>query len=41
MIASEQLSRQCYAMEYDPKYADAIIDRWERYTGKKAVLLNE
>ncbi len=28
-------------MEYDPKYADVIVDRWEKFTGKKAVLLND
>jgi DNA modification methylase len=28
-------------MELDPKYCDVIIDRWEKYTGAKAVRLNE
>ena len=40
LIACEQLDRKCYMMEYDPRYADVIIDRWESQTGKKAVLLN-
>lgn len=39
LIACEQLNRKCYMMEYDPKYVDVIIDRWERFTGKKAELL--
>lgn len=26
-------------MEYDPRYADAIIHRWEKFTGRKAVLI--
>lgn len=39
LIASEQLGRQCYIMEYDPKYADVIIERWEKFTGKEAVLV--
>lgn len=41
LIACEQLKRTCYMMEYDPKYVDVIIDRWETLTGNKAVLLNE
>lgn len=28
-------------MEFDPKYVDVIIDRWEKFTGKKAVLIEE
>lgn len=41
LIACEQLNRNCYMMELNPKYVDVIIERWEQYTGKKAVLLNE
>ena len=41
MIACEQLGRKCYSMEYDPKYVDVIIDRWEQLTGKKAKLIKE
>ncbi len=37
LIASEQLNRSCYMMELDEKYVDVIIDRWEKYTGRKAV----
>lgn len=40
LIACEQLDRACYMMELDPKYVDVIIDRWEKFTGEKAVLLN-
>lgn len=36
LIACEQMSRKCYMMEYDPKYVDVIIERWEKMTGKKA-----
>lgn len=39
MIACEQLNRKCYSMELDPKYVDVIIDRWEQFTGEKAVKL--
>lgn len=37
LIACEQLNRKCYMMELDEKYVDVIIDRWEKYTGRKAV----
>lgn len=40
LIACEQLDRTCYIMELDPKYIDVIINRWEQFTGEKAVLLN-
>ena len=40
LIACEQLNRNCYMMELDPKYVDVIIARWEKLTGQKAVLLN-
>jgi DNA modification methylase len=40
LIACEQLKRKCYMMELDPHYIDVIIQRWENFTGKKAVLLN-
>lgn len=40
LIASEQLKRSAYMMELDPRYVDVIIDRWEKLTGEKAVLLN-
>lgn len=41
LIAAEQNGRTAYCMEYDPKYIDVIIDRWEKLTGEKAVLLND
>lgn len=40
LIACEQLNRNCYMMEYEPHYIDVIIDRWEKFTGKKAVLVD-
>lgn len=36
LIACEQLNRSCYMMEYDPKYVDVIIERWEAFTNQKA-----
>jgi len=41
LMACEQLDRVCYMMEFDPKYATVIIDRWEQFTGKKAIKLKE
>lgn len=40
IMACEQNGRKGYLMEYDPCYVDVIIDRWEQFTGEKAVLLN-
>lgn len=41
LIACELNERNAYVMEYDPKYVDVIINRWEQITGEKAVLINE
>lgn len=41
IMAAEQNNRIAFVMEYDPKYVDVIIDRWEKFTGQKAVLLSE
>ena len=38
LIASEQLGRKCFMMELDPHYCDVIIARWEKLTGKTAIL---
>ena len=40
LIACEQLNRKCYMMELDPHYIDVIIQRWENFTGRKAVKIN-
>lgn len=39
LIACEQMRRRCFTVELDPKYAQTIIDRWEAFTGEKAVRL--
>lgn len=36
IIAAEKTGRRCYAVELDPRYCDAILARWEEYTGEKA-----
>lgn len=41
LIACEKTNRYARLMELDPKYCDVIVKRWEDFTGKKAVLLNE
>jgi site-specific DNA-methyltransferase (adenine-specific) len=41
IMACEQNGRHGYCMEYDPRYVDVIVDRWEKFTGAKAVLLNK
>ena len=41
IMAAEQNGRHAYCMEFGPKYADVIIDRWEKFTGEKAVLLSD
>ena len=40
LIACEQLNRKCYVMELDPHYCSVIIDRWESFTGQKAIKIN-
>ncbi|MBP2629873.1 MAG: hypothetical protein H6Q70_501 [Firmicutes bacterium] len=37
LMAAEQTGRVCYAMEFDPIYADVTVRRWEEYTGQKAI----
>lgn len=39
MIAAEQLNRNAYLMELDPRYCDVIIERWESFTGLRAELI--
>lgn len=41
IIACEQNERNAFCMEFDPRYVDVIIDRWEKLTGRKAILLNK
>lgn len=41
IIACEQNGRRARVMEYDPKYADVIVDRWEKLTGMEAVKVED
>lgn len=40
LIACEKTNRKCFMMELDPHYIDVIVARWEKYTSKKAELIN-
>jgi ParB-like chromosome segregation protein Spo0J len=37
LIAADRLGRRCLGMEIDPRYADVILARWERFAGQVAV----
>ena len=41
LITAEQIGRRCNMMEYDPRYVDVIIDRWEKLTGQTAELIDD
>lgn len=41
LMAAEQTGRKARVMELDPHYCDVIIARWEKATGKEAVLCEE
>lgn len=41
LIACEKLGRRCYMMEIDEHYCDVIIERWQQFTGKQAVMLDD
>ena len=36
LIACEQLNRNAYLIELEPKWCDVIVKRWETFTGQKA-----
>jgi DNA modification methylase len=36
LMAAEQTGRRAFLMELDPLYCDVIVERWERFTGRKA-----
>lgn len=38
LIAAQQSGRKAYLMELDPPYCDVICDRYQRFTGKPAIL---
>ena len=40
LIGAEKLNKKCYGMELDENYCDVIIERWEQFTGQKAIKIN-
>jgi DNA modification methylase len=36
VIAAERTGRRCYGLELDPAYVDALVRRWQAYTGERA-----
>jgi DNA modification methylase len=41
LIAAEDTGRICYGLELSPAYVDVIVQRWQKLTGRKAVLDND
>ena len=41
LIACEQLTRRCRAIEIEPQYVQVALDRWEAFTGQRAVKVGE
>jgi DNA modification methylase len=39
VLAAEKVGRRCFGVEYEPKYVDVAIQRWQKMTGKDAVLV--
>jgi DNA modification methylase len=39
LIAAEETGRKCRSVELDPRYVDLGIRRWQKLTGRDAVLL--
>jgi DNA modification methylase len=38
LMAAELTERVSYGLELDPKYCDVIVQRWQEFTGKEAIL---
>lgn len=41
LMASNKIGRRCFLMEKSPVYAEVILNRWEKATGKKRVKIYE
>jgi DNA modification methylase len=38
IMAAEQIGRRAFCIEIDPRYVDVAVRRWQRFTGRDAVL---
>ena len=38
LIAAETTGRVCYGIELNPAYVDVAVARWQKFTGKEAIL---
>jgi DNA modification methylase len=41
LIACERTGRRCAALELDPRHADVVLARWERFSGQSAERIDE
>jgi DNA modification methylase len=40
LLACEKIGRICYGLEFEPRYVDTAIRRWQEYTGRDAILMS-
>lgn len=40
LIASNMIGRRCFLLEKSPVYAEVILNRWEKFTGKKRIKIH-
>jgi DNA modification methylase len=38
MMAAEQIGRRAFCIEIEPRYVEVTIRRWQRFTGRDAIL---
>lgn len=41
LIAAETIGRRCFGIELNPAYVDVAIERWQAFTGRKAVRVTD
>lgn len=37
LLAAERVGRRCYGIELDPFYVDVAVQRWQKFTGERAI----